>query len=34
MCLAQGHNSDAGGALTRGPLVLSQALYQWAPETM
>ena len=27
MCLAQGHNADAGEARTRGPSVSSQALY-------
>ena len=31
MCLAQVPQlSDAGEAQTRGPLVLSQALYNWA----
>ena len=31
MCLAQGpQRSDAGEAQTRGPSVLSQALYHWA----
>ena len=30
MCLAQGQNSDAGEAPTRGPSVLSQELYYWA----
>ena len=31
MCLAQGQQrSDAGEARTRGPSVLSQALYHWA----
>ena len=31
MCLAQGpQRSDAGEALTRGPSILSQALYHWA----
>ena len=30
MCLAQGHNADAGEARTRGPSVSSQALYYWA----
>ena len=31
MCLAQGpQRSDAGEARTRGPSVLSQALYHWA----
>ena len=31
MCLAQGpERSDAGEARTRGPSVLSQALYHWA----
>ena len=27
MCLAQGHNSDAGEARTNGPFVSSQILY-------
>ena len=30
MCLAEEHNSDAGEARTRNPLVLSQALYHLA----